>query len=111
MTMKEYIRVKDGTGTKSETSFWGTTDIRKGEKLMSDLISISQKLLDRNPTKANQAIKIRVERFKGEWLYFDHIFTDTSFLHEIFFKIDDDLISIYPSDWVRHSRSLKALGD
>ena len=111
MIIEENIQVRDGTGARPGFVLWDIAAIKDGTELMEALSSISVDLLDRDPTEANKAIKIRVDRYREEWLYFDGISTGMNFLYEVFFKIDDDKISIYPIDWVRCSGSSSSPSD
>ena len=68
---------------------------------MSSLAGISQELLGRDPRRANAPIQLQVDRYKDEWLYWEmHYMDPVEFMREVFWKIDDAIINIYPVGWV-----------
>ena len=71
-------------------------------RLMQDLAAISRDLLGIDPAQTKHGILLRVDRYQGEWLRWEPSYSLSMFMSDVFFRIDDGEISIYPGDWVCH---------
>lgn len=71
------------------------------KSIMDGLAMISMKLLNIDPRKSSIGILLRVKREgSSEWLCWNSSMTFLRFCLEVLYKIDAEVIGIYPGDYV-----------
>ncbi|KAI4250126.1 MAG: hypothetical protein L6R40_000298 [Gallowayella cf. fulva] len=100
-----------GSVTAHKAEHWDTSALRSTvsddskdegwnvppQSLMDELANISLKLLNIDPRMSEEGIVLHTRRERpGEWLRWEASMSFNDFMLEILYKIDDDVIAIYP---------------
>lgn len=120
---KDSIRVYGGlpgSVTAHKAEHWDTSALRSTvsddskdegwnvppQSLMDELANISLKLLNIDPRMSEEGIVLHTRRERpGEWLRWEASMSFNDFMLEILYKIDDDVIAIYPGFYVSSQSS------